>query len=166
MDRDFTWYLSVRFKISILEDILKVRKLHPGAARRELEKPAQQHLSTLSAWLPEEAIGIKTPNRAHRNLTRLPAWLKMPGTAVLSSVKTGWRHQKYPSALKKVSSECLKTITKSLSFQWLFRFLEHYFKFSQRQSKWKRKEKNLSKIKMAYIICACTSRHQTENPWA
>lgn len=56
-------------------------------------------------------------------------------------------------------------VTKSLSFQHLFRFLEHYFKFSQRQSKRKRKE-NLIKIKMASIVSACNSRHQTENTWA
>lgn len=109
MDRDFTWYLSMHFKISVSEDIVKVRIFHPGDARRELEKPAQQHLSTVSLGPTEEAPGIKTPNHAQRNLARLPAWLKMPDTAVLSSVKTGWCHQKYPFALKKVSSECLKT---------------------------------------------------------
>ena len=72
MDHDFTRYLSVHFKIPVLEDIVKVRTFHPGDARRELEKPAQQHLSAVSPRLTEEALGIKTPNHAERNLARLP----------------------------------------------------------------------------------------------
>lgn len=51
---------------------MKVGTFHPGAAKKELEKPAQQHLSTV---IPElsEVTGIKTPSHAQRNLARLPA---------------------------------------------------------------------------------------------
>lgn len=73
MDHDFTQYLSVHFKLSILDDLAKVRLFHPRDAGKELEKPSQKHLSTLSPGLTEEAIGIKTPNHAQRNLARLPA---------------------------------------------------------------------------------------------
>ena len=71
MDHDFRRYLSVQFKI--LKDIVKVRTFHPGDARTELEKPAQQHLSAVSPRLTEEATEIKTPKHPQRNLARLPA---------------------------------------------------------------------------------------------
>lgn len=67
---------------------MKVRTFHSGAAKKELEKPAQQHLSTVNPELTE-VTGIKTPSHARRNSARLSARLKMPGTAVLSPAKAG-----------------------------------------------------------------------------
>lgn len=57
---------------SVSVDLVKVRTFHSGAAKKELEKPAQQHLSTVNPELTE-VTGIKTPSHARRNFARLSA---------------------------------------------------------------------------------------------
>lgn len=107
----------------------------------------------------------QNPQPCTEKPARLPAWLKMPDTAVLSSAKTGWCHQKHPSAVQKVSSEGLKYSNWEPINSGALQISRALFQVFNRQSEWK-SQGNLSRIKMVRAICARTSRHQTENTWA